>query len=191
MKWSTLKKMYNYLLASSLLILGFLSTLTLLPYSEILQNTSLPYIAIGAILLSVMYIIFISAIPDSVNDFSLYDYINRNIEFNKHDYLNKDFEFKFLEKKSKEINKFDYIKNSHHSDQEYIKEFNIQKINNVIGQTQSVQILSHIKYLYFDYEHTKTRWMLTIMFFVSVGLIYHASIYRIYNFIIGGILNVL
>ena len=186
MKWSILQKLYNTTIGSVILVLSLFSTFTLFPIQE-LYNINLSLIAIGAILLGISFITFKVFIPDEIEDFTIYNYIDRYIRLNKEKYLNLKLEFNILKKYSKEINSLEYIKESHHYDKDYIVNFNLEKIIKLIGEPKVVEFLAKLKYKLSDKSNPVLRWILSFSFLINLGLIYHSSIIRLFTLIKGGI----
>jgi hypothetical protein len=189
MRWSTLYKLYNKFLGISIFILASISTITLTTditgiSIEKYYSSSLSILVIGAILLSILYIIFQIYIPNEIIIFNKESYIDRYLKMNNYNVINIDYEFSILDK-NKDIAKFDKIQHSKYQNKNYIYPFNLEEVTKLLGD-KAIVFLSELKYEYLNYKFKIIRWLLTIGFFISLILMYHSSIIRIYSFIKGG-----
>ena len=176
-------------LGISLFILASTSTVTLA--SDVTKisiqkyySDSISLLIIGAILLSMLYIINQIYIPNEIVIFNREAFIDRYIKMNEKKLINIDYEFAILNK-NKNIIKLDKIQTSKYKDKDYIKTFDLEQVTNLLGN-KSIVFLSELKYEYLNSKSMFIRWFLTIGFFISIILMYQSSIIRIYNLIKGG-----
>jgi len=183
MKWSLLKKIYAGIIGNSLFFLSVLAIGSSIPLMK-LSNTNFSIEILGALILSISYIIQKLMTP------SIIEYFVNYIGYYDHLYTLKDkkalcfiHEFSMLENNCKKTNKLPVFKDNEINLRIFTT---IEDYKDVMGEDSALYSLCILKYSFVDHLNKFTRYYLTVSFFVGMALFYFPTAHRIIKIIIIG-----
>ena len=183
MKWTTLKTLLNGMIGNSLFLISLLSVFSVIPLSSIfLNNKILSLSIIGAVLLSISFVLMKIYLPAEIdNHNNIYSYYNYFLSLQKNKSLDYSLEFTCLEDNS------DLVKKLPIYDDQFLKIDTFCKIDSFkekLGEERALLSMVFFKFNLMDTSNHDIRGLITYLFIIGTALFYLGPFLRISSIII-------
>ena len=182
MKWTTLNTLYSGIIGNSLFIISLAALVSAIPifnFSSVKMSLAL----IGAILLSLSFVLNKIYIPSIVNIYASYsDYFEYLYSLKDKDSMSYTHEFGVLEEDLSVTKKLSVFSS---------KEFNLKEFESIddykiLMKDRCLYSLSIMKFDFVNSFHSKMRILLSATFFIGITLLYTPTAIRIFELLLKG-----
>lgn len=183
MKWSSIKTVYGGLIGNAIFFISIISIVTIVPLEQF-ANIGLSVSIVGAIILSIAYVLTKIFTPSMITEFSSHlDYYRHLVLMKENGSFSLIHEFSVLDDKPSvgELPVFSSPEFTLHP------LTSISEYKKILGESKALYSLSIIKYSYSETLYKKTRYLLTSSFLVGVAFLYYPPAKRVYETILSGV----
>lgn len=184
LSWSTISELYSSIIGKCLFLLSSIAIVTTIPLSIYAISTrSMAISLLGAIVISISYLIYKIKIPRLISSFTEKEYYESLVIRKKRKALDMIHEFSILENDSM-VNKLPVFLDRNYKLQIFES---IKNHKTVLGEERALHALSIIKFCYMEEKDYKSRLLVSHSFYFGCFCFYSPGIFRVMTVILKGV----